>query len=280
MKYLLGLYEKSMPGMLDLTEKLQQAKDAGFDYLEMSVDESDEKLSRLEWDDEEVNSLRRAIESVGLPIFSICLSGHRRYPLGDPDPDAQHRSIDIMSKAISLAVRVGVRLIQIAGYDVCYKPSDGRTRKIFAENLRKSVSLASRQGVMLAFETMETPFIDTVAKAAEWVRAIRSPYLQVYTDIGNITNAAARYGTDVLSDMESGRGHLVALHLKETKPDIFREVPYGTGHVDFAAATISAWRLGIRMYVAEFWHVGEDAWRETLRENNSFLRGFLDKASN
>ena len=34
--YLLGLYEKSMPGTLTWAEKLQAAKNAGFDYVEMS----------------------------------------------------------------------------------------------------------------------------------------------------------------------------------------------------------------------------------------------------
>lgn len=46
--YRLGLYEKSMPNTLSLPEKLAEAKKAGFDYLELSIDESDEKLSRLD----------------------------------------------------------------------------------------------------------------------------------------------------------------------------------------------------------------------------------------
>ena len=37
-KYLLGLYEKAMPGWLTWAEKLQAAKNAGFDYVEMSID--------------------------------------------------------------------------------------------------------------------------------------------------------------------------------------------------------------------------------------------------
>lgn len=51
--YRLGLYEKSMPSDLTWKEKLIIAKESGFDYLEMSIDESDAKLSRLEWDEEQ-----------------------------------------------------------------------------------------------------------------------------------------------------------------------------------------------------------------------------------
>ena len=44
-KYTLGLYEKSMPNTLSFAEKLLCAKECGFDYLEISIDETDEKLS-------------------------------------------------------------------------------------------------------------------------------------------------------------------------------------------------------------------------------------------
>ena len=87
--YRLGLYEKSMPNTLSLPEKLAEAKKAGFDYLELSIDESDEKLSRLDWGQEEIEALCNAQIEQGIPISSICLSGHRKYPLGHPDPEVQ-----------------------------------------------------------------------------------------------------------------------------------------------------------------------------------------------
>ncbi|MDR3146470.1 MAG: L-ribulose-5-phosphate 3-epimerase, partial [Treponema sp.] len=259
--YRLGLYEKSMPPALSLGRKLGEAKRAGFDYLELSIDETDEKLARLQWSDAELAILRRSMTEKGIPIRSICLSAHRRFPLGDPDPAVRRRSLDIMEGAIALASRLGVGLIQIAGYDVYYKPSDEHTRAAFAENLERCVNMAAREGVMLAFETMETPFIDTVEKAMFWVRRFPSPYLQVYPDIGNITNAVLLYGSPVSADLERGAGHIAALHLKETKPGVYREVPYGAGHVDFPGAAAAARRLGVRLFVGEFWYTGGN-WRE------------------
>ena len=38
--------EKSMPNTLSWEEKLEVVKEAGFDYLEMSIDETEEKLAR------------------------------------------------------------------------------------------------------------------------------------------------------------------------------------------------------------------------------------------
>lgn len=276
--YRLGLYEKSMPGTLTLPEKLEEAKAAGFDYLELSIDETDEKLARLDWNDARIFGLCRSQREAGLPIRSICLSGHRRYPLGHADQAVRAQSLRIMEKAIRLAAKLGVRIIQIAGYDVYYEPSTEQTRELFGQNLALCGEMASREGVVLAFETMETPFMNTVAKAMEWVRRINSPYLQVYPDIGNITNAALEYGSSPVEDLASGGGHLAALHLKETRPGVFREVPYGDGHVDFAALVSCAADMGVRMYVGEFWYTGGEDWRGILRQNNRFLRGILSAA--
>jgi predicted hexulose-6-phosphate isomerase len=273
-EYKLGLYEKALPETLSLREKLKAAGSAGFDFMELSIDESNEKLARLDWTPAEINNVRHCMEDTGLPIYSICLSGHRRFPLGDPDKAARKRGREIIEKAITLAASLGVRIIQLAGYDVYYKESSGITRAFFAENLAYAVERAACASVLLAFETMETPFLNTVEKAMYWVNKIASPYLAIYPDLGNITCALNGSRQLVTADLESGRGRLAAMHLKETKPGVFREVPYGDGHVDFRNGIKTAWELGVRFFTAEFWwteHIG-DAWPSLLRENAAFLR--------
>ncbi|HEY9054802.1 MAG TPA: L-ribulose-5-phosphate 3-epimerase [Rectinemataceae bacterium] len=274
--YRLGLYEKSMPAELPLKEKLEEAGRAGFDYLELSVDESEAKLARLDWTPSILAETRQIQADTGVPIVSICLSGHRRFPLGHPDPAVRTRGLQIMEKALGLASALGVRLIQIAGYDVYYEPASLSTRELFAEGLELSVQMAAREGVILAFETMETEFMDTVAKAMEWVEKVNSPYLQIYPDIGNMTNAAVKYGSDVLADLERGRGHIVALHLKETRPGIYRDLDFGSGHVGFRSAAAAALAQGVGLFVGEFWYAPGSDWRLALRRNGEFLRTALE----
>ncbi len=275
--YTLGLYEKSMPANLSWREKLEAAKNAGFDFLEMSVDETDEKLGRLEMTSKERLELTELMKGVGLPIGTMCLSGHRKYPLGSPDPAVRKRSLEIMDKAIELASDLGIRIIQLAGYDVYYEESDEETKQYFEENLKKAADMAACAGMILGFETMETEFMNTVEKSMKYVRQISSVYLNVYPDIGNITNAAITYGTDVLEDLKLGKGRLAAMHLKETIPGIFREVPYGEGHVNFEKAIATAWELGVRKYVTEFWYTGSPSWKEDLAAANLKMSGILMK---
>ena len=45
--YELGLYEKAMPGTLTWKERLEAAKAAGYDYVEISIDATEEKIARL-----------------------------------------------------------------------------------------------------------------------------------------------------------------------------------------------------------------------------------------
>lgn len=279
-KYLLGLYEKSMPNTCSWEEKLLNCKKFGFDWLEISVDETDDKLARLDWTDEEINILKELITKTGVPIKTMCLSGHRKYPLGSLDVETIQKSLDIMSKAIQLASKLGIRIIQLAGYDVYYSKGNEKTKETFICNLKLAVEMAAKEGILLGFETMETSFMDTVKKSMEYVNLVDNPYLQIYPDMGNLTNASVLYQHDLVADIQSGKGHLVAAHLKETKPGHYREVPFGTGHTDYNKVITCCKNLGVRMFVGEFWYVGQNNWEEDCIYANRFLRDKLDSVFN
>ena len=276
-KYAIGLYEKAMPKSMSWEEKLQCAKDCGYDFVEISIDETDEKLARLEWSQDERLELVGLMKKIGVPIRSMCLSGHRKYPFGASDEAVRKRSMEIMEKAIELADDLGIRIIQLAGYDVYYEEGTAESERLFAENLKKATIMAASKGIVMGFETMETEFMNTTEKAMKYVKLVDNPYLGVYPDSGNLTNAAVTYGTSVLDDLETGRGHIVALHLKETVPGKFREIPFLTGHVDFDAVIKKAWELGIRRFVTEMWDVGNESWKEDIVFACKSMSAILDK---
>ncbi len=274
--FTLGVYEKAMPSGLSWREKLHTAKQVGYDFLEISIDETDEKLARLETSKKQRLELVTDMYETGVPIRTMCLSGHRRFPLGSNDEAVCKRGMEIMEKALTLADDLGIRIIQLAGYDVYYEDSSALTEKRFADNLKISVEMAAAKGIILAFETMETEFMNTVSKAMHYVRLINSPYLQIYPDCGNLTNAAVLYGTDVLEDFETGKGHIAALHLKETVPGKYREIPFGTGHVDFESIIDKARKMGIRKYVTELWYTGNPLWIEDLKQAHGMMNKLLE----
>jgi len=277
--YKLGLYEKAMPDFDSWEEKLTLTRESGFDWMELSVDETDKKLSRLTYTAAQRGELKAAVANTGVPIYTMCLSGHRKYPLGSHDPNVRQRSLDIMRRAVELSAELGIRVIQLAGYDVYYEESDPDTLRWFAEGLEKAVAMAAEYGVCMGFETMETPFLDTVAKGMAHVTRIGSPYLGMYPDIGNLKNAAVLYGTDVVEDIKTGKGHILAAHLKETVPGKYRDMMFGTGHTEYVRCIRELWAQGVRMYTGEFWYHGEEAYRENLKAASAFLREKIETAA-
>lgn len=275
--YTLGLYEKTMPGQLTWKEKLTAAKEAGFDFVEISIDETEEKINRIYMPKEERLDMLKQMYEVGLPIRSMCVSALTRYSLGNEDPAICSRGMEIIEKAIRLADDLGVRMVMIPGYDVYYETSTARTQRRFGQNLKKVAALAATYGVLVELETMENNFMNTVWKAMYYVKQIDSVYLGVYPDSGNIKNAAVTLGNDEVQDILSGKGHISSLHLKETVPGRFREIPYGEGHVDFEKVIRAAWGIGVRKYVTEFWYKGSEAWQEDLYGANVKMRQILDR---
>lgn len=276
--YMLGIYEKALPPTLSWVERLDVARESGFDYLEMSIDETDERLSRLDWTAFRRKAVVRAMDETGVPVRSICLSAHRKYPFGSPDEATRALSFEIMRKAIDLAGDLGVRVIQLAGYDVYYEKGSQHTRELFSEGLAKAVDMAATAGMCLGFETMETPFMDTVEKSMAYVSEVNSPYLGVYPDVGNLTNASFLYGNTVASDIATGRGHIFAAHLKETVAGKYREIPFSTGTTDYRGALDELVSQGVRRYVGEFWYTGSTTWRDDASFASIYLREKVDAA--
>jgi len=279
MKYSLGLYEKAIPSGKSFKEMLEITRETNFDRLEISIDESDERQARLDWSLDEMRNLGRLSREYNVPIRTMCLSGHRKYPLGSHDEDTRKRSMEIMEKAINFSLEAGISIIQLAGYDVYYEEGDETTRKYFLENLNKSAQYAAEKGVILAFETMETPFMDTVEKSMKYVSEINNPYLGVYPDIGNLKNAAVLYNHDVVEDLYKGKGHIFAMHLKETKPGVYRDMDFGSGgHTEYERCIRAAFDMGVHIFTGEFWHQKDvEDYMTVIKNANKFLREKLDK---
>lgn len=225
-----GLYEKALPASMCWEERLTAAGQAGYDFVEISIDESDERLGRLDWPASERRQLRRSIANSGVKIMTMCLSGHRKYPLGSHDPKLRQQGQDILRKAIEFAGDVGLRVVQVMAYDVFYETSDRETQSNFMEGLALGTRWAGQCGVMLGLENLDTPFVDSIRKALSVTDKIDSPWLHLYPDIGNL--AAAGYCP--ADELSLAKGQLLGVHVKDALPRIIRGVPFGEGIVPFS----------------------------------------------
>lgn len=253
----LGIYEKALPQDLSWKDKFELVHELGFNFLEFSIDESDERLARLDWTEEQRADFRKAMWETNSRINTLMLSGHRRFPLGSKDPKIRQKSLEMMQKAINLAVDLGIHNIQMAGYDVFYEDKTMNSRELYVENLAKCVHMAAKKMVMLSIETMDDPFINSITKIAHYKTQVHSPWLQAYPDLGNLS---AWPENDVPAQLEKYVDDIAAIHLKDTEavtPTFkgkFKNVPFGSGCVDFEGLLRTLVRLNYNgSYTIEMW---------------------------
>jgi L-ribulose-5-phosphate 3-epimerase len=227
----IGLYEKALPAEWSWDRRLCAMADAGYDYGEISIDETDERLARLEWPKDEMAALRGAIAGSGVPLLTMCLSGQRRFPLGSKDQGIRRRAFDIVARAIAFSVDAGVRIIQVPGYDVYFEPSDAETMARYHEGLCRVAEWAGQAGVMLALENVDVPASASLVQAMATVRHVNSPWFQVYPDMANV----AACGYNPVAELPLCKDRIVAVHVKDSQPGIIRGIPFRTGIVQLEA---------------------------------------------
>jgi len=244
-----GIYEKALP--LDMTwhERLTAAYQAGYDFLEISIDDGDMRLARLDWGASDRAALRQAVRDSGVPITSLSLSAHRRFPLGSASPGLRQRALDVFRKAVDFAHEFGLRHVLVAGAMAYYEDHDPGMADRFLDGLERGFEWASAAGVTLALENWDI-CIDSIQKVMQYVDHFNSPRFRVYGDIGNLVYA----GYDPLAELALGQGHFAAIHVKDTIPGQLRYVPLGEGSVPFVDCFARLAEIGFQGPLAlELW---------------------------
>lgn len=266
-RHRVGLYEKALPNELSWDQKLEKTKQLGFDFLEISVDESDERRSRLDWDDATIYELRDLCIKHGIPLQSMCLSAHRKFPFGSADAAIREQAVIHMEKAITLAFKLGIRNIQLAGYDVYYEPANKETHQRFIDGMRHCAKLAERAGIMLAVEIMDTDYLNSLSKFEILKREVPSPYFTAYPDIGNISG----WNYDVCTELALSMPHITQIHLKDTYKvkdgygGQFRDLVIGEGEVDFDAIFVTLKETNcVVPLVIEMW-AQDEQWEHNIK---------------
>ena len=270
----LGLYEKAIPKDIPWNERLEIVKKLGFDFMEISIDESDERLNRLDWTIQQKRELVALSQDTGVRIPSMCLSGHRRFPFGSKDTKTVAKAHEIMDKALDFALDCGIRNIQMAGYDVYYEDSTPRSKDQFKENLARSVEKAAERQVMLSIEIMDYPFMNSIHRYADITKDIQSPWLTVYPDVGNLT----AWWNNIPDEFETYISQISAIHLKDTLPVTpkslgqFRDLSLGEGTVDFTELFTTLKNVNYQgAFVIELWGDNSTDYYSSILQSKEFV---------
>lgn len=227
--YRLGIYEKAMPDSMGIKNKILYAKEIGYDFVELTIDQNPKRIKRLDWSKDKRKSFRKFMYKHDMLITTLSLSALRDFTLGSDDAKKAEKGISMLLKCIDLAFDLGARVILINGYDEFIKESTKESKKRFLKNIDYCTRHAACKGVIIGLENADKDFADSIKKTTALVQEINSPFLKVYADIGNATNAAVKNKEDVILDISSGAGEIVAVHLKDTMPGEYRFTRFGQG---------------------------------------------------
>lgn len=271
-RHRVGVYEKALAPFGSWQDCFQQVSAAGFDFMELSVDEDPGRIGRLGWSASERSEVARAARGCGVAVGTVMLSAHRAWPLGSPEPDVRERARRMLHDAVALAEGLGAPLVQVAGYFVFSGPRSVDARNWFVDGVRAGADAARHSGVTLAIENMDGCDVVSIADALSVLHEIGDEAgVLLYPDIGNL----AANGLDVCAELRLGAGRMAAVQLKDSRPDVFRRVKFGEGVVPFGAALATLERIGFDGPLSiEMWNDSGD--RSAAAQARSWLGDLMD----
>lgn len=271
----LGIYEKALAWRGSFPDLFAQAAQAGFSFVDLSVDESAERIGRLGWDAAQCRHVRHAAADAGVALGGLCLSAHRRIAPGSADPKVRDHARRVLVQGIDLCAKLHIPVLQLAGYYAFYEEPNERAREHYVECLRAGADHAALRGVQLGIENVDGTDITSITEAMRVVTEIGSPWLQLYPDLGNL----AEQGLDPETELAAGAGHMLALHAKDVRPGEPRRVPMGEGVVDWDAtfAALARHRWSGRIMI-EMWNDDAPDSAQRSATARQFIAGQLRRA--
>ena len=229
----IALCNEVLAGM-PLERQCEYAARLGYDGLEIApftLSDTPEKISTAE-----AARIRRVVESSGLVVTGLhwLLIKPDGLSLTDPDATLRKRTLDVMIHLIGLCAELGGSVL-VHGSPKQRQIAQGETHATALARLRDALAqaalAAARTGVIYCIEPLsqrETRLVNTIAEAAELVRAIDHPNFKTMIDCSAAGQAEAEPIPDLIDRwLPSG---LIA-HLQVNDPN--RRGP-GQGEMKFA----------------------------------------------
>lgn len=174
-----------------LAESFALAKDAGFEGVEVALDESGE-LS-LTTSERELGAIRRAAADQGIELYSVACGLYWQYWLSADDKAEREKAKDIVRRQLEVAAGLGADTILVipgcvnadfADPDKVVSYKDAYERSL--EAMCELKTDAERIGVSIGLENVWSKFLTSPIEMREFIDKIGSPYVGSYLDIGNV----------------------------------------------------------------------------------------------
>lgn len=178
-------------GATDLKTAFKLAKDAGFDGVEVALDETGEVS--LESTKEDILKVKALAEEAGVELYSVASGLYWTYNYTSADAKKREKAKEITRKQLQIAAWLGCDTIlvvpgavevafetdgEIVSYDVAYE------RALAA--LKELAPLAEELKVSIGIENVWNKFLLSPLEMKAFIDEIGSDYVGSYFDVGNV----------------------------------------------------------------------------------------------
>ena len=172
------------PGGLPLREIMQQAKQAGFEGIELDLREEGEMSP--DWSAAQVKDLRLYAHDLGLEIASFAMGIGWKYPLVTRDAALAHKAKELLATSLRFAQLLETDVVlSVPGTVTPDMPYDEAYERGVAV-YRECAATAEDHGVIIGPEIVWNKFLYSPLEFARFIDDIGHPYVQAYFDVGNV----------------------------------------------------------------------------------------------
>ncbi|MCL6605042.1 MAG: sugar phosphate isomerase/epimerase [Paenibacillus sp.] len=189
-----GINIWSFPEGKPILECAKLAKKAGFDGIELSLNESGEL--GLETTDQEASVLREQITDLGLEISGLATGLYWSHSMTSESEATRTKAMDICKKQLEMASALGADTILvipgavgvdfIPGCDVIeYDKAYERAQQCISG----LAPFAEQTGVSIGIENVWNKFLLSPLEMRQFIDSIDSPFVGSYFDVGNVVHS-------------------------------------------------------------------------------------------
>ncbi len=257
----------------ELEECFRLAKDAGFEGIELSLDEKGPVS--LESTEGDLSAVRALSRKYGVALYSVASGLYWKYNYSSSDASVREKAKAITKKQLEVAASLGCESIlvvpgavgvdfepgsEVVPYDVAYERA--------LEALTSLAPYAERTGVELAIENVWNKFLLSPLEMRDLIDKVGSFHVGSYFDVGNVLYSGyPEHWIRIL-----GR-RIKKVHFKDYR----RDVGTLSGFVDLLAGNVD-----YKAVMRAFEEIGYDGWvtAEMLPPYAQFSETILYNTSN
>ncbi len=175
----------------NLEENMKLAKDAGFDGIELALDETgDVSLTSTK---EDMLKIREMADKIGLELYSVASGLYWTYNYTSSKEENRNKAKEITKKQLQVASWLGCDTIlvvpgavdvafdpasEVVEYDVAYERALSALKELapYAEELKVSIGI----------ENVWNKFLLSPVEMADFIDKVGSEYVGSYFDVGNV----------------------------------------------------------------------------------------------